>query len=77
MPLFFVDIHQGGASIQDLEGIEFRDVQVAEAHCVASLIELAKGFVTPKALERITLTVLDESRKVVLERTLTLTCDIG
>jgi hypothetical protein len=38
-----VDIFQNHMSIEDLEGIEFRDVQAATAHCVASLIELAKG----------------------------------
>ena len=77
MPLFYVDIYQNHMSIEDLEGIEFRDVQAATAHCVASLIELAKGLVTAHTLERITLTVRDERRDVILKRTLTLTCDIS
>ena len=76
MPIFFVDISLGNALTEDPEGIEFADVEAAEAHCIAGLVELAQSLVSASTLQSITATLRDAARNLILERTLTLTCDL-
>ena len=76
MPIFFVDICQDGLLVEDLEGIEFPDVEAAEAHCVAGLVELAQRLVSASTLQSITATLRDAARTLILQRTCTLSCEI-
>ena len=76
MPIFFVDISLGNALTEDAEGIEFADVEAAEAHCIAGLVELAQSLVSASTLQSITATLRDAARNLILERTLTLTCEV-
>jgi hypothetical protein len=76
MPVFHVDICVGDSLVEDLEGIELADLQAAEAHCVAGLIEVAKSLVTADTRQCITTTLRDEFRNLIFERTMTLTCEI-
>jgi hypothetical protein len=51
-------------------------LQAAEAHCIAGLIEVAKSLVTADARQRITTTLRDKARTLLLERTMTITCEL-
>jgi hypothetical protein len=76
MPVFHVDISVGDSLFEDLEGIELADLQAAEAYCIAGLIEVAKSLVTADARQRITTTLRDKARTLLLERTMTITCEL-
>jgi hypothetical protein len=76
MPVFHIDLDLGGALLEDLEGVDLPNLQAAEAYCIAGLIEVARGAVTAHAHERFTTILRDEARNLILERTMTLTCEL-
>ena len=76
MPVFHVDISVDDSLTEDLEGVEFSNLKAAEAHCVASLIEVAKSLVTADTRQRITMTLRDEARNLILQRSCALICKI-
>ena len=76
MPVFHVDISVDDSLTEDLEGVEFSNLKAAEVHCIASLIEVAKSLVTADTRQRITMTLRDEARNLILQRSCALTCKI-
>jgi hypothetical protein len=76
MPVFHVDISVGDSLAEDLEGVEFPNLEVAEAHCIAGLVAVAKSLLTAHTRQRITTILRDGARNRLLERTLTVTCEL-
>ena len=76
MARFFIDIDLDGTLVADVEGMDLPNLAEAEQQCVSGLLEVAQSRLGKDVAERITTTVMNDARQVLLRHTLSLTCHV-
>ena len=75
MPLFYFDVREGPHFLQDEEGIDFPDIDMAEQEAIQAVVSIGRERLPRADTRDVTVEVQDEDRKRVLTVTVALIVD--